>query len=206
MSWLLVQGTSTWVQVLLAVLYLLIRILLHLYARRHRGAGRTVSGRGDKPAFLILFGALIVILVRELPSLRVSVVTVAGTLLVAAALALRAVALRQLAHFYSETIVIFEHHQVVSTGVYRFLRHPLHLSLMIEASGLAMLSRSIFAIPFLCAIVLVAIRRNVREERLLLESLGGDYARYMASSAWDVIDVLPPTWRSPSGCSSQDVR
>lgn len=206
MNWLRVTDAAEWISPLFTTLYLLTRVLLHLYARRHRHAGRAVSGRGDQPTFLILFGALLVILGYELPQLRVSVVAVTGMLLMAAALGLRVEALRQLAQFYSEAIVIFENHQVVSTGVYRILRHPLHLSLMIEAGGLAMLSQSMVAVPFLCAVLIVAMWRNVREERLLLQSLGSDYARYVTGPAWDVIDMLPTTWRPSRGCSSQGAR
>lgn len=206
MTWPQVQGITAWMFILFAVLYLLFRVLLHLYGSRHRQVGRTLSGRGDKPAFLFFFGALLFLVGSEFFHLRVSSVSIAGMVLVGVALGLRAEALRQLARFYSEAIVIFENHRVVSTGVYRFLRHPLHLSLMIEASGLAMLSRSIFSIPFLFAIVVVVIWRNVREERLLIEALGGQYRRYLTSSAWDVIDLLPPTWRSPSACRSQETQ
>lgn len=190
------SDAATAVLAVFSVLYILARVLVHRRACRRQRPGRVVSGQADKLAFLILFGALLALIVQRWTHPRGAIATLVGVLFLVAALGLRIAALRRLAHFYSEAIVLFEGHEVVATGVYRFLRHPLHLSLAVEGSGLVLLSPSIVGCSVLLAVVVVAMRRNLREEQLLLESLGSDYAAYLESSAWDLVDLLPRTWRS----------
>jgi protein-S-isoprenylcysteine O-methyltransferase Ste14 len=124
-------------------------------------------------------------LVPALPDLGGWLVLWAGALL-------RAWALLALRSDYSVFVTVRPGQRVVASGPYRYLRHPLHLGLLVEMAGLTMLTHAWGALILLALALATLVVRNVQEERLLALHLGAPYQRYRAS-AWDVIDLLPWT-------------
>lgn len=107
-------------------------------------------------------------------------VTVAGAGLMVAGQALFAVARRQNAFFSSTVRIQTERdHRVCDTGVYRVVRHPGYLGMLLSQLALPLVLQSYWTfIPAgLAAAVLVA--RTAKEDRYLAEELPGyrDYAR-----------------------------
>jgi protein-S-isoprenylcysteine O-methyltransferase Ste14 len=108
---------------------------------------------------------------------------------------LRIWALRALGPFWDGGVVICEEHQVVDTGPYRYMRHPLHPGTALDVVGLAFSSPIWLGVP--CAVIslIVAVFINRLEERALLHELGGAYADYYART-WDLIDLFITRFRA----------
>lgn len=101
-----------------------------------------------------------------------------GWMVVAAALVLRLVALRQLGGMYSRGVEIRARHALVTSGVYGVVRHPLYLAHLLEASGVAVLAQ---APPLAALLVPLAAAWAVRigtEETALAQALGPAWRTY----------------------------
>ena len=176
--------------VLLTLLYC-VRVATHFLYTTRRVKGRSVGGRLSVALLVLIFIIAMSSAVISISSAS-PVTAVSGLLLVAGAVMMRWAALARLRSLYSETIILHEGYPIVSTGVYQYLRHPLHLSLILEILGLAILSRSVvLTIIFLVVTTWTVITRNLDEEAHLIRALGQEYLEYRRGSAWDVIDLLP---------------
>jgi len=92
---------------------------------------------------------------------------------------------------WSITLEVREKHQLVTNGVYRWVRHPMYLALLIYSLGQALVLPNWLAGPsYGVAIVLVFAFRLGPEERLMLEEFGKDYQAYMATTK----RLIPGVW------------
>ena len=106
---------------------------------------------------------------------------VTGLTLIVAGVAIRAWSIITLGRFFQYSIRIQSGHTVVTTGPYRFVRHPSYTGLSLGVAGYALACGDVWSL--LAAAVLAGIGLTVRirvEERQLRESLGADYATFAA--------------------------
>jgi protein-S-isoprenylcysteine O-methyltransferase Ste14 len=102
----------------------------------------------------------------------------AGAPLGAAAAGLIGWTLRHLGSNLTDTVVTRRRHTLVTSGPYRFVRHPFY-----AGAGLAMLANSllaanIFLLTTGATVFALMVRRTRREEANLLARFGDDYRRY----------------------------
>jgi protein-S-isoprenylcysteine O-methyltransferase Ste14 len=92
---------------------------------------------------------------------------------------------------WSITLQVRENHQLVTRGVYRWIRHPMYLALLTFAVGQALVIPNWFVGPSdaLVMAVLVALRVP-REELMMREEFGSDYVAYSA----DTKRLIPGVW------------
>ena len=95
----------------------------------------------------------------------------------------RWLAIISLKHQFTVDISITRNHQLVTKGIYRFVRHPAYAGSLLSFFGLGLffanyLSILIIFIP-ICAAFLYRIRV---EEKALLDNFGEEYANYCAST------------------------
>src|SRR5262249_45495727 len=81
-------------------------------------------------------------------------------------------------------------HQVVSTGPYHFVRHPMYASILVFTVGTALLLGSWLGVLLGALVMLILARRAVLEERTLRQSLAG-YTDYMGQAPYR---ILPGVW------------
>lgn len=82
---------------------------------------------------------------------------------------------------WSITLEVRDGHQLVTEGIYRRIRHPMYLSLLVYSLGQALaLPNWVAGLSYGVAFVLLTALRIGREERMMLEEFGADYAGYMA--------------------------
>jgi protein-S-isoprenylcysteine O-methyltransferase Ste14 len=98
-------------------------------------------------------------------------------------------ALRELGEFYDTDVAVRSAHEVVRSGPYRLLRHPLHMGTNLEIIGLATLAPWWLGIPAALSALLLTVYRNHFEDQVLKEHLGSAYAEYYAET-WDPIDLI----------------
>ncbi len=88
-----------------------------------------------------------------------------------------------LGKFWSPTLQLKENHQLVTRGVYRRIRHPMYLSLLIFSAGNALALPNYVAGPaFLVAVLVLIAFRVGPEEQMLLEEFGEEYEEYRKRS------------------------
>jgi protein-S-isoprenylcysteine O-methyltransferase Ste14 len=77
---------------------------------------------------------------------------------------------------------IVEHHQLITSGPYAIVRHPIYTGMlgMLMATGLAMTTFQVFVFASIIAIIGTLIRLQ-KEEILLHEQFGEKFERYAAS-------------------------
>ncbi len=92
---------------------------------------------------------------------------------------------------WSGMVTLKQDHELILSGPYRWVRHPIYTGLLLGILGSAIALgqwRGLVAL----ALVFVALRRKVAiEERFLVEQFGAAYVRYRA----EVPAVVPTRWR-----------
>jgi protein-S-isoprenylcysteine O-methyltransferase Ste14 len=92
---------------------------------------------------------------------------------------------------WSITLEVREKHQLVTQGIYRHVRHPMYLALLLYSSGQALVLPNWVAGPsYLVAVALLFALRVGPEERMMLEEFGKDYEAYMARTR----RLVPGVW------------
>jgi len=82
---------------------------------------------------------------------------------------------------WSVTLEVREKHQLVTHGIYRHVRHPMYLSLLVYSLGQALVLPNLLAGPsYGLAMALVFAFRLGPEERMMLEAFAKDYETYRA--------------------------
>jgi protein-S-isoprenylcysteine O-methyltransferase Ste14 len=88
--------------------------------------------------------------------------------------------LRALGQNVSETVLTKEHHQLVTGGPYRWVRHPLYTSGLALFFALGLMAGSWFVLlATLIAFGLLRVLVIPREEQALLAKFGEGYWNYM---------------------------
>jgi protein-S-isoprenylcysteine O-methyltransferase Ste14 len=88
-----------------------------------------------------------------------------------------------LGHRFSGLVAIQPGHQLLTSGVYRVIRHPSYLGLLVNALGWALAFRSMVGV-LLTALLLPPLLARIRaEERLLRTQFGGEYDAYCSRTA-----------------------
>lgn len=97
----------------------------------------------------------------------------------------------------SETVLTKQHHRLVTTGPYRWVRHPLYSVGIALFVSIALMAANWFILLW-AVVALIAIRLVVipREEDQLLKAFGDEYGRYRTRTGSLVPLRKSPVWRS----------
>ena len=102
-----------------------------------------------------------------------------GLLVMCAGLVLRVWAILELGGFFRGVVTIQEDHRLVSSGPYRYVRHPSYTGFLLALVGLAIALGHWTSLLALLAAGLAGIAYRIHvEERALVGALGNDYRRY----------------------------
>ncbi len=109
------------------------------------------------------------------------IMKISGLILIVAGLIVRWTAIITLRKYFTVDVSIVSNHKLVSTGIYRFVRHPAYAGSLLSFLGLGMvlsnwLSLLVVFIPIMIAFI---YRINI-EEKALLVFFGDQYAHYCA--------------------------
>src|SRR5580765_5591824 len=170
-----------------------LRELVHWRIARKSPRKRDGTSSGGEASVLLWTAAYITLLAHAARAVWLDAVWLSGWIglpILWAGAVLRSLAYRALGSHYAATIRVHADHMIVRSGPYRWLRHPLHLGLVLEMAGLALVAPSVLALSLLAVAIGVLVVRNFAEERVLLAGLGERYGAYRAST-WDPIDWLP---------------
>ncbi len=102
----------------------------------------------------------------------------AGLALCVVGATIRMAGLWSLGRQFSGHVTLQEDHQLVQTGIYRHVRHPMYLGFAIATAGLVLVFRSWLVFPVLVWNLTFVLLRIGQEERLLGEHFGGEFESY----------------------------
>jgi len=164
------RGSTTVVSIVMGIAFVLIP-LSPLFNWLHVGAMR------DLPAGLLASGSL--------------GVGALGVVLGLIGLQLRYRAFTELGRFFTRTLRQTEEHQLVTSGIYRSLRHPGYLSDLFIFFGASLaMNNWITALVVLVTFIPAYLYRIRVEEQMLLKAFGQAYADYQRTSK----RLIPGIW------------
>jgi len=93
--------------------------------------------------------------------------------------------------YWSVTLEMRENHRLITQGVYRRVRHPMYAALFLYSIGQALVVPNwVAASSYVVSFGILFAFRVGREERMMLETFGDDYAAYMARTK----RLIPAIW------------
>jgi protein-S-isoprenylcysteine O-methyltransferase Ste14 len=90
---------------------------------------------------------------------------------------------------FSGLVAIQPGHRLVTSGIYRVIRHPSYLGLLVNALGWGLAFRAGVGVFIAVLMLIVVLARIEAEERLLRETFGAEYDAYRART-WRLIPYL----------------
>ena len=83
---------------------------------------------------------------------------------------------------FSTLLYIRKEQSLITTGPYRYVRHPMYTALITVGVGLSLLSANwYFGLPFIVTILVIIFRIN-KEEEVMIKKFGEDYIQYMKTT------------------------
>jgi protein-S-isoprenylcysteine O-methyltransferase Ste14 len=79
---------------------------------------------------------------------------------------------------WSSPLRMQEKHQLVTTGPYAVVRHPIYLSMILFMTGITLVTGNWFLIAFLLISFVDLMVRIPKEERMMIEEFGKEYDEY----------------------------
>lgn len=157
-----------------------------LFRNRGLSTGDPVERGSFYRIFTVLFGTILAaVLLQEMRAEAVApVLRVAGTILFAGGVFLRLWGILHLKSQFTRHVTVREGDEIVSTGPYRKLRHPLYTGLLFIAVGMPLFFTSpIAAVAGGALMVWALLKRIDYEEKLLVEKFGVEYEHWMKQRA-----------------------
>ena len=116
---------------------------------------------------------------------------VAGLALMVAGIGLRAWSIVTLGRFFQYQIKVQPGHQVVTSGPYRFVRHPSYTGIAMVLAGIALASGDVWSLLAVAVLGGAGLAVRIRaEERQLTQALGAEYERFAAGRK----RLVPGVW------------
>lgn len=172
----------------------------HLIRRFDRQ--RQASGSGRSWDFTLFIFATVTLLVFQplfLPILSLQItqawglaIQMLGVILILISLALHMWSRVHLQQFYAERVEVQPEHQVIRSGPYALMRHPVITSFFGIAAGLFLINPALTTLLTLLYTIWDFTRAARQEEDLLSSTLSG-YAEYARQTP----RFLPRVWRGP---------
>jgi protein-S-isoprenylcysteine O-methyltransferase Ste14 len=116
---------------------------------------------------------------------------VAGIVLIAAGIGLRAWSIATLGRFFQYWIKVQPGHQVVTGGPYRYVRHPSYTGIALVLAGIALACDEVWSLVAVAVLGGLGLAVRIRaEERQLTRELGADYEHFAAGRK----RLVPRVW------------
>jgi protein-S-isoprenylcysteine O-methyltransferase Ste14 len=114
----------------------------------------------------------------------------AGIFLTAVGVAVAIWARYCLGEYWSARVTLKEGHQLIRSGPYAYVRHPIYSGMLLAASGTALVVGEWRGVLAVALILAAHSRKAAREEALLSTEFGEEYAAYRRSTG----SLLPRLW------------
>jgi protein-S-isoprenylcysteine O-methyltransferase Ste14 len=174
------QSIATIVTII--IFYTMDFLLIRRYDKQRQASG---SGRAWDFTFIIFLLVLILVLQPILfPAISYRtdatwglIIQLVGALIILDAIVLHIWSRAHLQHYYAERVEVQPGHQVINTGPYKLMRHPVITSFFGIATGLFLINPALTTLSTLLYTIWDFTRAAQQEEDLLIKTLPG-YADY----------------------------
>lgn len=92
--------------------------------------------------------------------------------------------------YWSARVTLKEGHQIIRSGPYRFVRHPIYTGILLAAAGTAIVVGEWRGTLAVCLLLAAHSLKAWREERLLFTEFGEQYQAYRRSTGF----LFPRLW------------
>ena len=165
-------------------------------AARNSAPAKTPESRTSKWFHQIVLNLALLLLFLPVPGLtgwflpeRLHLLVAVGAILQAAFILLAVWARRHLGRNWSGEVRIAVDHELVRTGPYRFLRHPIYTAMLGMFLGTAISSSQYHALLGLAILVFAYLRKTRLEEEILQQTFGTEYESYRHDT-WALVPLL----------------
>ena len=97
---------------------------------------------------------------------------------------LQIISFKALGDNYSQEVLIYRNHKLVTKGPFRFIRHPQYMSQILMDLGAGIVTFSYLVIPLAIIQIPILIMRASLEEKLLNKNFKGEYQDYKSKSGF----------------------
>lgn len=106
-------------------------------------------------------------------------IAVVGLCIFTIGLGIRWISILRLQKEFTVDVAITENHQLKTNGMYRYIRHPSYLGLLLVLFGLSIATNSWLSVAFMTIPVLFAVIYRIKiEEKILTQEFGIAYQEY----------------------------
>lgn len=120
-------------------------------------------------------------------------VTILGLLLYALALIGRYISVKTLGKYHSIHIEIRENHPLIQEGIYKYIRHPYYLSVILEIISISLIPNTYYMLIFsFLSYIPVMMVKLFYDEKAMVEKFGNQYLAYKRNTGY----FLPKLRRS----------
>lgn len=160
---------------------------------------RTAEKSADRLATVAVMALAFVLLFYDWPRsgpLRLRFVSSAtwvawaGILITSLGVAVAIWARHCLGEYWSARVTLKEGHQLIRSGPYRFVRHPIYTGMLLAALGRALTLGEWRGVLAAVLVLAAHSRKALREEGLLASEFGEEYASYRRSTGF----LFPQFW------------
>jgi protein-S-isoprenylcysteine O-methyltransferase Ste14 len=165
---------------------------------RERGTERTGTRDRGSSAFVIVAVVTGLLLAfnasRIAPALDIgsdrAIFVAVGVALIWGGMAFRYAAIRTLGEFFRTRVIIQQHHELITTGLYSHLRNPAYTGSTITLVGFGFAAGNWMSVGVMTAAALLAYSRRIRvEEQALRDRFGAAYEEYRERT-WALIPMV----------------
>jgi protein-S-isoprenylcysteine O-methyltransferase Ste14 len=178
----------------IAVIWITSEIVLNRWLR----SSQSDKTRADKQSLRIIWITIMIAMPlghflsvqTNWPISTSPVVPEMGLALIVAGMLFRFTAIYTLGRYFTVDVAIRTDHKIVKSGVYRYLRHPSYLGLLISFFGNALAFNSWMAVlvGFLPVLTVFLYRIKIEEE-LLISNFGQEYVDYKKGT-WRLLPFI----------------
>ncbi len=157
---------------------------VEVYLQKRYNKGE--RGKTEKTFLLLILPFYIVIYFAPLENYLLDLTLkfntiIAGSVLFVAAVLIRVTAMHTLNRNFSITIEAKEDGKLVETGIYKLIRHPLYLAVMMMVGGSALIFNCIICCFFI-ALTFIGVLIRIKNEEAFLMKQFPEYSLYMVRS------------------------
>lgn len=163
---------------------------------RNSAKSKDSESKGSTALHQILLNVALVLLFWPAPGLgwwflpqRWHFLVVVGIAIQVAFFALAIWARRHLGKNWAAEVRIGEGHELVRSGPYRFVRHPIYTAMLGMFLGTALASGQVHALVAIGLLFLAYIRKTRLEEEILEKTFGAQYDAYRRES-WSLVPMV----------------
>jgi protein-S-isoprenylcysteine O-methyltransferase len=138
-----------------------------------------------------LIGVVEAVTFRYPDSFRWDLLTTFALVMMLCGLSLRIWAVATLGRYFTWFITVYDDHQVIRTGPFRFIRHPAYCGAWLLFVGTLLFLHASIGATLSFVFQLIAYIRRIRyEEQMMIERLGDRYVKYTR----EVRALVPLLW------------